>query len=90
MQKEKSEEILGIDELLGELKGLILYNDDYNTFEFVIDTLMDVCEHSPEQAEQCAMITHYKGKCTIKEGDYILLKPIKDEINNRGLNSVIE
>ena len=76
--------------LQGNLKGLILYNDDYNTFEFVIDTLMDVCEHTPEQAEQCAMITHYKGKCIIKEGDYFFLKPIKDEINNRGLNSVIE
>lgn len=90
MQKEKSEEILGIDELLSEFKGLILYNDDHNTFEFVIETLIDVCEHTPEQAEQCAMVTHYKGKCKIKEGDYILLKPIKEEINNRGLNSVIE
>lgn len=90
MQKEKSQEILGIDELLSEFKGLILYNDDYNTFEFVIETLMDVCEHTPEQAEQCAMVTHYKGKCKIKEGDYIFLKPIKEEINNRGLNSVIE
>lgn len=90
MQKEKTEEILGIDELLSEIKGLILYNDEHNTFDFVIDTLIDVCQHTPEQAEQCALITHYRGKCVIKEGDYYFLKPIKDEINNRGLNSVIE
>ena len=90
MQKEKHEEILGIDELLGDIKGLTLYNDEQNTFEHVIETLIDVCDHTAEQAEQCAMITHYKGKCIVKEGDYFLLKPLKEEINTRGLNSVIE
>ena len=90
MEQEKYHEISDTEEILSEVKDLILYNDDYNTFEHVIETLIDVCDHTPEQAEQCALITHYKGKCTIKEGDYYILKPYKEEINTRGLNSVIE
>jgi ATP-dependent Clp protease adaptor protein ClpS len=90
MQKEKNREIQDFDEVIEDVKDLILYNDDYNTFDFVIETLIDVCNHTPEQAEQCALITHYKGKCIIKEGDYLFLKPMKEEINTRGLNSVIE
>lgn len=90
MIKEKKQGQFEDNELLSDLKDLILYNDDYNTFEHVIDTLIEVCNHSSEQAEQCALITHLKGKCTIKKGDYFKLKPLKEEINNRGLNSVIE
>lgn len=90
MVKEKRQGQFEDDELLSDLKDLVLYNDDYNTFEHVIDTLIDVCKHTSEQAEQCAYITHLKGKCVIKKGDYLKLKPLKEEINNRGLNSVIE
>jgi len=71
-------------------RGLILYNDDVNTFEFVIDTLVEVCNHEPEQAEQCALITHYKGKCNVKTGDYHEVKPMCDEMTNRGLTVSIE
>lgn len=90
MIKEKKQSQVDDDELLSKLKDLVLYNDDYNTFDHVIDTLVAVCKHTSEQAEQCAYITHYRGKCSIKKGEYIKLKPIKEEINNRGLNSVIE
>jgi ATP-dependent Clp protease adaptor protein ClpS len=66
-------------------RELILYNDDVNTFDFVIDTLIEVCNHEPEQAEQCALITHYKGKCNVKTGDYYEVKPMYDEMTFRGL-----
>lgn len=71
-------------------RGLILYNDDVNTFDFVIDTLIDVCNHEPEQAEQCAMITHFKGKCNVKAGDYYEMKPMYDEMTLRGLTVSID
>jgi ATP-dependent Clp protease adaptor protein ClpS len=71
-------------------RGLILYNDDVNTFDFVIDTLIEVCNHEPEQAEQCALITHYKGKCNVKTGDYYEVKPMYDEMTFRGLTVSIE
>ncbi len=62
-------------ELLDEEKSLLLLNDDVNTFDYVIDTLMKVCKHTYEQAETCAIITHYKGKCAVKSGTYEELKP---------------
>ena len=71
-------------------RGLILYNDDVNTFDFVIDTLIEVCNHEHEQAEQCAMITHFKGKCTVKTGDYYEVKPMSEEMSLRGLTVSIE
>jgi len=72
------------------LKELILFNDDVNTFDFVIETLIEVCEHEHEQAEQCAMIAHLKGKCMVKTGDYFELKPISVEMSFRGLTVSIE
>jgi len=66
-------------------KDLMLYNDEYNSFDFVIETLMDVCEHTVEQAEQCAMITHYKGKCSIKKGLIEDLKPYYLTLLDKGL-----
>lgn len=69
---------------------LVLYNDDVNTFEFVIETLVDTCKHFPEQAEQCAIITHFKGKCDVKKGDFEFLKPLKDILISKGLSAVIE
>jgi len=70
--------------------GLTLYNDDINTFEFVIETLIEVCNHQPEQAEQCAIITHFRGKCNVKSGDYKELKPLSDEMSSRGLTVSID
>ena len=72
-----------------QLKDLILHNDDVNTFDFVIETLVDVCNHNPLQAEQCAFIVHYKGKCAVKKGSFVDLKPICETLLNKGLSASI-
>ncbi|MBS1731128.1 MAG: ATP-dependent Clp protease adaptor ClpS [Bacteroidetes bacterium] len=69
---------------------LIVWNDDINTFDWVIDTLIKVCHHTSEQAEQSAMIVHFKGKCAVKNGDYDFLKPMCDAITERGIGATIE
>lgn len=73
-----------------ESKSIILYNDDYNTFEHVIECLIKYCEHNSIQAEQCASIVHHNGKCSVKGGDYDKLKPIHEALLENGLNSKIE
>ncbi len=70
--------------------SLIVWNDEVNTFEWVIETLVEVCGHSPEQAEQCAYIIHNKGKYAVKEGEYDELKPFCDAITERGIGATIE
>jgi ATP-dependent Clp protease adaptor protein ClpS len=72
------------------VKKLVLYNDDYNTFDFVIKTLVELCDHDEIQAEQCAIIAHYKGKCEVKFGTLEELKPIKVEMQNRNLTVEIK
>jgi ATP-dependent Clp protease adaptor protein ClpS len=69
---------------------LLVWNDDVNTFEWVIETLMEVCGHSHEQAEQCAYIIHFHGKYAVKNGNYDDLKPQCDAITERGINATIE
>lgn len=69
---------------------LIVWNDDVTTFDWVIETLMEVCGHSFEQAEQCSMIIHTKGKYSVKEGGYDFLKPMCDAITERGIGATIE
>lgn len=69
---------------------LIVWNDDVNTFEWVIETLMEICGHSYEQAEQCAYIIHFKGKYAVKEGSYKTLKPMCDAITDRGIGATVE
>lgn len=71
-------------------RELILYNDDVNTFDHVIESLVDVCEHTPEQAEQCAMLAHLKGKCSVLEGEFGKLKAARDEMVRRELSVKIE
>lgn len=73
-----------------EVRRLIVHNDDYNTFEWVIETLMSVCKHSAEQAEQCSYIIHSKGKYAVKHGTYKTLRPMKEAIAERGINVTIE
>ena len=90
MVKHKSNPSLSQQDNSALLRGLILHNDDVNTFDFVIDTLMEVCNHEHEQAEQCALITHLKGKCNVKSGDYGIVKPMYDEMTVRGLTVSIE
>jgi len=70
--------------------SLIVWNDEVNTFEWVIETLIDVCGQSQEQAEQCAMIIHTKGKYAVKRGSYEELKPLCDAITERGIGATIE
>ena len=69
---------------------LILHNDDINDFDFVIDSLIDICEHDEIQAEQCATITHYNGKCDIKKGNTLLLEDMKELLQERGLSVTLE
>lgn len=68
---------------------IVLYNDDYNTFDHVIDMLMYACDHTPEQAEQCSILVHYKGKCTVKTGSYEDLKPRCSKLLEAGLSAEI-
>ncbi len=83
--KEKKSPEMGTIEKESVVKTLILFNDDVNTFEFVIETLIEVCEHDHLQAENCALVAHYKGKCPVKKGPYEDLKPRYDEMTNRKL-----
>ncbi len=69
---------------------LIIWNDDVNTFDWVIQALIEICGHSEEQAEQCAIIIDSKGKYAVKEGDYDTLKPMCDAITERGIGATIE
>jgi ATP-dependent Clp protease adaptor protein ClpS len=69
---------------------LILHNDDVNSFDYVIDSLMEVCSHDETQAEQCAYIAHYKGLCDIKKGTQDVLAPMQSELNRRGIIVTID
>lgn len=69
---------------------LVVWNDEVNTFEWVIETLMEVCGHSEEQAEQCAYIIHFRGKYAVQNGTYDDLKPRCDAITERGINATVE
>jgi ATP-dependent Clp protease adaptor protein ClpS len=77
-------------ELIDEGCHLIVWNDEVNTFQWVIDTLIEICGHSIEQAEQCAYLIHYKGKYAVKHGSFEDLKPQCDAITDRGINATIE
>ncbi len=83
---EKEVEVLDEVDVI-DLKDLVVFNDDYNTFDHVINTLVKVCKHSNEQAEQCAWIIHYKGKCVVKTGNFTALKPMKEAICEAGIDA---
>lgn len=68
---------------------LILFNDDVNSFDFVIECLIEICNHEFEQAEQCTLIAHFKGKCGIKVGSYSDLEPLQTGLSDRGLSTII-
>ncbi len=85
MTRERTESFEEIKEKTGEGRELLLFNDDINTFDFVIESLIDVCDHDQISAEQCAMVTHYNGKCAVKSGDMVELEPMGKELSNRGL-----
>lgn len=81
-----------VDVLLDDLSDnrLILWNDDVNTFDWVIESLIKVCDHQHEQAEQCAYIVHYSGKCDVKKGNFEKLRPMCEALIDRGINATIE
>ena len=83
-------EVTGIDTTTESLCNIIVWNDDVNTFDWVIETLIAVCGHSAEQAEQCAILIDAKGKYAVKEGSYEVLKPQCDAITERGISATIE
>ncbi len=80
-----------LDVLLQETREheIVLYNDDVNTFDFVIDSLVTVCDHTLEQAEQCTILVHYKGKCAVKTGEYKDLEPRCSKLLELGLSAEI-
>jgi ATP-dependent Clp protease adaptor protein ClpS len=88
----REESLADIDVLTDaeEPYSLIVWNDEVNSFEWVIQTLVEVCNHSTEQAEQCAMIIHTQGKYGVKRGSYDELKPMCDAITDRGIGATIE
>ncbi len=85
-----AEEAVVVDTSLDKSCQLIVWNDEVNTFEWVIDTLVEVCGHSPEQAEQCALIIHSQGKYAVKFGDYETLQPLCAAITDRGISATVE
>ena len=87
--KEKVLEEVLTETKENKLHEIILYNDDHNTFDHVIETLIAVCEHTPEQAEQCSLLVHYKGKCAVKTGTYKELKPRCTRLLEADLNAEI-
>jgi ATP-dependent Clp protease adaptor protein ClpS len=72
-----------------DLMDLVVFNDDVNTFEHVTRTLIKVCQHTPEQAEQCTLIIHYKGKCQVKSGTFDFLRPMREAICEAGIDARI-
>ena len=86
---EKTLEEILHDEAISFDNEIVMYNDDVNTFDHVIDTLIRVCKHSSEQAEQCSLIVHYKGKCTVKTGPMDELIPQCTQLLEAGLSAEI-
>lgn len=87
--KEKIKEELELSIEEGQLNEIVLFNDEVNTFDHVIETLVHVCQHSYEQAEQCSLLVHYKGKCTVKTGVYEELEPQCSQLLKAGLSAEI-
>ncbi len=92
MTVEELEEVLVLDEVTDteDPAELVVYNDDVNTFEWVIQCFEEILKHNSAQAEQCAMLIHYKGKASVKKAPENVLKPMKDGLLDRGLSAVIE
>lgn len=71
------------------MQSLIVWNDEVNTFDWVIESLVDICHHTPESAEQCALIVHFSGKYAVKKGDFDTLKPMCEALLDRGISATI-
>ena len=86
----EEEELVLVETKEAEEKRLVLFNDEVNTFDFVINSLIDVCKHEIMQAEQCTLIVHYNGKCAVKNGEYDILEPMCSALLDRGLTAEIQ
>jgi ATP-dependent Clp protease adaptor protein ClpS len=84
----ETSQVLELEETV-EVNDLVIFNDDVNTFDHVIQTLIKVCHHTPEQAEQCTIIIHYKGKCAVRTGTFTELKPMCEAICEVGIDARI-
>lgn len=78
-----------LEEVTGSSK-LIVHNDDVNTFDHVIESLVEICGHTAEQAEQCSLIIHFKGQASVREGMREKLQPMKEGLTDRGIDATIE
>jgi len=87
-KRQYEEDVLVLDDI-DEVYKLILHNDDIHTFDDVIEALIQICKHDPIQAEQCTMLVHFKGKCTVKTGSMEVLKPMHEKLIARSLTSEI-
>lgn len=87
-KRQYEEEVLVLDDT-DEVYKLVLHNDDIHTFDYVIDSLIEICKHTLEQAEQCTILVHFKGKCTVKTGSMEVLKPMHEKLLSRELTSEI-
>lgn len=92
MNNPQTEELIEVEMGTGteESCSLIVWNDEINTFDWVIEALVEICGHTQEQAEQCALLIHTKGKYAVKEGQYDVLKPMCDKITDRNIGATIE
>ena len=88
--KEKDAPVDVLEEELKDENHLVVFNDDYNTFDFVIESLIKICQHDPIQAEQCTFIIHYNGKCSVKDGSFNKLRPMCEALLDRGLSATID
>lgn len=86
---EEELETLVLDKQVDQ-RDLIVFNDDFNTFDHVIESLIKVCSHQPEQAEQCTWLIHYKGKCQVKRGEFGKLEPMCTALLERGITAEIQ
>ena len=87
--KEKKREEVDILEQEVNQHEIVLFNDDVHSFEYVINSLIDVCDHTLEQAEQCTYLVHFKGKCAVKTGEFDELKPRCSKLLDLGLSAEI-
>ncbi len=86
-QQHEQEETDVVD---ADLYQIIVWNDDVNTFDWVIESLIEICSHTPEQATQCTFLIHYSGKCGVKKGDFDVLRPMCEALIDRGINATID
>lgn len=91
LHKPEEQELVDVKEAVEttDLMDLVVFNDDVNTFDHVIATLIRVCQHTPEQAEQCTYLIHYKGKCAVKSGSFEFLRPFREAICEAGIDARI-